>query len=90
MLIRSLLAVTVTRRPWGNSAQDNSNQTTRHDSEYGMEYQVRFSKWNTYSKDTQFKLPYDCVMTVSNPEDNLEQSYKNKIRQKQELENDAN
>jgi hypothetical protein len=55
--------------------------------EYGMEYQVRFSKWNPYSKDSQFKLPYDCVMTVSNPEENLEKSYKNKIRQKQELEN---
>ena len=54
--------------------------------QHGMEYQVRFSKWNPYSRDDQFKLPYDCVMTVSNPEPGLEESYKRKIKQKRELE----
>ena len=52
-----------------------------------MEYQVRFSKWNPYSTDWQFKLPYDSVMTISNPEPGLEQAWKRKLTQKQDLEN---
>ena len=35
--------------------------------QHGMEYQVRFSKWNPYTPDWQFKIPYDCVMTISTP-----------------------
>jgi len=56
---------------------------------HGMEYQVRFSKWNPYSTDWQFKIPYDCVMTISNPEPGLENAWKEKITQKKELENDG-
>ncbi len=41
----------------------------------GMEYQVRFSKWNPYSSDWQYKIPYDMVMTISNPEPGLQQRY---------------
>ena len=55
----------------------------------GMEYQVRFSKWNPYSPDWQFKIPYDCVMTISNPEPGLEQAWKQKLTEKKELENDG-
>ena len=55
---------------------------------HGMEYQVRFSKWNPYSPDTRFKIPYDCVMTISSPEPGLQKAYENKITQKKELEND--
>jgi len=55
---------------------------------HGMEYQIRFSKWNPYSPDWQFKIPYDCVMTISNPEPGLENAWKQKIDQKRELEND--
>ena len=51
-----------------------------------MEYQVRFSKWNPYSPDWQFKIPYDCVMTISNPEPGLENAWKLKIVKKKELE----
>ena len=54
----------------------------------GGEYQVRFSKWNPFSIDTQYKLPYDCVMTISNPEPGLQNAYENKIAQKKETEND--
>lgn len=58
--------------------------------QHGMEYQVRFSKWNPYSTDFQFKIPYDCVMTVSQPEPGLENAWKQKLtQQKQELENDG-
>ena len=53
----------------------------------GMEYQVRFSKWNPYSIDNMFKIPYDSVMTISNPEPGLENAWKQKIIQKKELEN---
>ena len=56
----------------------------------GMEYQVRFSKWNPYSTDNMFKIPYDSVMTISNPEPGLEQAWKRKLTQKQELENGGN
>ena len=52
----------------------------------GMEYQVRFSKWNPYSPDWQFKVPYDCVMTISNPEPGLQDAYDKKVKQKKESE----
>ena len=48
----------------------------------GSEYQIRFSKWNPYSSDWQFKIPYDSVMTISNPEPGLQQAYENKIAEK--------
>jgi hypothetical protein len=57
--------------------------------QHGMEYQVRFSKWNPYSPDWQFKIPYDCVMTISNPEPGLQNAYEKKIQEKKELENDG-
>ena len=53
----------------------------------GAEYQVRFSKWNPYSPDTMFKIPYDCIMTISSPEPGLQQAYEQKIEQKREYEN---
>jgi hypothetical protein len=53
---------------------------------HGMEYQVRFSKWNPYSPDTMFKVPYDCVMTISNPEPGLQKAYESKLSQKTEIE----
>ena len=56
---------------------------------HGMEYQVRFSKWNPYSPDWQFKVPYDCVMTISQPEPGLENAWQQKLIEKKELENDG-
>lgn len=56
---------------------------------HGMEYQVRFSKWNPYSPDIMFKIPYDCIMTISNPEPGLQKAYETKISQKKELQNDG-
>ena len=58
--------------------------------EHGMEYQVRFSKWNPYSPDWQFKIPYDCVMTISTAEPGLENAWKQKITQKNEIEEKNN
>ena len=54
---------------------------------HGMEYQVRFSKWNPYSPDWQFKIPYDCVMTINSAEPGLERAWKSKLTEKEELEN---
>jgi hypothetical protein len=48
----------------------------------GMEYQIKFSKWNPYSSDTSYKIPYDCVMTISTPEKGLQSAYVNKISEK--------
>ena len=56
----------------------------------GAEYQVRFSKWNPYSTDWQFKIPYDCIMTISNPEPGLENAWKDKVNQLKESQNDRN
>lgn len=56
---------------------------------HGMEYQVRFSKWNPYSTDWQFKLPYDSVMTISNPEPGLEKAWKQKLEPHEESKNDG-
>ena len=53
---------------------------------HGMEYQVRFSKWNPYSPDIMFKIPYYCVMTISNPEPGLQKAYESKLTQKKEIE----
>ena len=50
--------------------------------QHGMEYQVRFSKWNPYSTDWQFKIPYDCVMTISQPEPGLENAWKQKLTER--------
>jgi hypothetical protein len=55
----------------------------------GMEYQVRFSKWNPYSPDRQFKIPYDCVMTINNTEPGLENAWKQKLDPREEIENDG-
>ena len=49
---------------------------------HGMEYQVRFSKWNPYSTDYMFKIPYDCVMTISTPEPGLENAWKQKLSER--------
>ena len=55
--------------------------------QHGMEYQVRFSKWNPYSPDTMFKIPYDGILTISNPEPGLQKAYEQKLLQK-EMTND--
>ena len=57
--------------------------------EHGMEYRVKFSKWNPYSTDWQFKVPYDCVMTISNPEPGLENAWKQKLSQREETQDDG-
>ena len=57
--------------------------------QYNMEYQVKFSKLNPYSPDFQFKIPYDSVMTISNPEPGLQNAYEQKIQEKKEIETET-
>lgn len=54
--------------------------------EDGAELQVKFSKWNPYSSDFQFKLPYDSVMTIGEPEEGLKDAYVRKIAEVQLIE----
>lgn len=54
--------------------------------ESGAELQVKFSKWNPYSSDFQFKLPYDSVMTIGEPEETLKDAYVRKIAEVQLIE----
>ena len=56
---------------------------------HGMEYQVRFSKWNPYSPYREFKGTQDCVMTISQPEEGLENAQQQKITEKKEREKDG-
>ena len=55
----------------------------------GAEYTVKYSKWNPYTPDWQFKIPYDCVMTISSPEPGLQDAYEKKLQEKKELTNDG-
>ena len=57
--------------------------------ETGDELQVKFSKWNPYSVDDQFKLPYDSVMTIGNPEPGLQDAYLRKIAKLQKNETEV-
>ena len=66
-----------------NLAGENPQYLTE---QYNMEYQVKFSKWNPYSVDWQYKIPYDSVMTISSPEPGLQNAYENKIKERKEVE----
>lgn len=44
------------------------------------EVQVQFTKWCPYSKDFQYKIPYDSVVTIGAPEDGLRDAYEAKVK----------
>lgn len=41
--------------------------------------QVKFSKWCPYSIDFQFRIPYDSVMAIGEPDSGLAQAYRAKV-----------
>tara|TARA_Y100000004_G_scaffold69640_1_gene78181 strand:- start:1147 stop:1704 length:558 start_codon:yes stop_codon:yes gene_type:complete len=41
--------------------------------------QVKFSKWCPYSVDYQFRIPYDSILAIGEPDTGLAQAYRNKI-----------
>lgn len=45
----------------------------------GTDLQVKFTRWCPYSVDTQFKLPYDSVLSVGTPDASLAEAYEQKI-----------
>ena len=49
------------------------------DSDNPNDLQVKFSKWCPYSVDFQFRVPYDCVLAIGEPDTGLAQAYRNKI-----------
>jgi len=41
--------------------------------------QVKFSKWNPYSVDYKFRVPYDSVLAIGEPDQGLAGAYRQKI-----------
>ena len=41
--------------------------------------QVKFSKWCPYSVDFQFRVPYDTVLAIGEPDTGLAQAYRAKV-----------
>jgi hypothetical protein len=53
-----------------------------------QDLQVKFSKWCPYSIDTQYKIPYDVVLAIGQPDLGLSGAYQAKVEQyKQMVEN---
>lgn len=46
-----------------------------------QDLQVKFSKWCPYSIDTQYRIPYDGVLAIGQPDPGLAQAYLAKIEQ---------
>lgn len=44
-----------------------------------QELQVKYSKWCPYAVDSQYRIPYDCVMTIASPDPGLAGAYQDKI-----------
>ena len=45
----------------------------------GMDLQVKFSKWCPYSVDFQFRVPYDTVLALGEPDSGLAEAYRQKV-----------
>jgi len=45
----------------------------------GMDLQVKFSKWCPYSVDYEFRIPYDVVLAIGEPDTGLAGAYRSKI-----------
>ena len=41
--------------------------------------QVKFSKWCPYSVDFEFRVPYDTVLAIGEPDQGLAQAYRSKV-----------
>lgn len=55
-----------------------------------QDLQVKFSKWCPYAIDTQYRIPYDSVLAIGQPDPGLAQAYQAKIEQAQEIFNSQN
>lgn len=50
-----------------------------------QDLQVKFSKWCPYSIDTSFKIPYDGVLAIGEPDPGLTGAYQAKIEQVEQI-----
>jgi len=50
-----------------------------------QDLQVKFSKWCPYSTDVQYKIPYDGVLAIGEPDPGLSVAYQSKIEQAEKL-----
>lgn len=50
-----------------------------------QDLQVKFSRWCPYAIDTQYRIPYDGVLAIGQPDAGLAQAYQAKIQQAQEI-----
>jgi hypothetical protein len=71
--------------PYELSLVSVNNQTNPE-----QDLQVKFSKWCPYAIDTQFRIPYDSVMAIGQPDPGLSQAYQAKIDQAEEILNKEN
>jgi len=44
-----------------------------------MDLQVKYSKWCPYALESQYRIPYDVVMTIGTPDPGLANAYKAKV-----------
>jgi hypothetical protein len=54
------------------------------------EYSVNFSKWNPFSSDNKFNIPYDSVIAVSNAEQGILDVYLEKFSAELYYEEEVN
>jgi hypothetical protein len=50
-----------------------------------QDLQVKFSKWCPYAVDTQYRIPYDGVLAIGQPDPGLAQAYQAKVDQVEEI-----
>lgn len=52
-----------------------------------QDLQVKYSKWCPYSVDSQYRIPYDGILTIGVPDPGLASAYLAKVEAQQALEN---
>lgn len=52
-----------------------------------QDLQVKYSKWCPYSIDSQYRIPYDGILTIGVPDPGLSSAYLAKVEAQQNLEN---
>jgi hypothetical protein len=50
-----------------------------------QDLQVKFSKWCPYSTDVQFRIPYDGILAIGQPDPGLAMAYQAKVEQVEKI-----
>jgi len=51
-----------------------------------LDLKVEFSKWCPYAIDTEFKIPYDSVISIATPDPMLAEAFENKVKRIEETQ----